>query len=68
MLTCDCASFACMSAVPFAFSISTRAVCARSSSAKVAFSWLAISRWVSTVTSSGGNTTSWMYTPLVSTS
>ena len=41
-----------MSAVPFAFSISMRAICARCCSSNVAFSWLAISRWVSTSTSS----------------
>ena len=49
-----------MLAVPFAFSISMRDVSARCCSSNVAFSWLAISRWVSTTTSSCGNTTSWM--------
>ena len=49
MPTADAASCACMSAVPFAFSTSTRAICARSCSTYVAFSWLAISRWVRTV-------------------
>ena len=48
MPTADAASCACMSAVPFAFSTSTRAISARSSSAYVAFSWFAISRLVST--------------------
>ena len=37
-----------MSAVPLAFSISMRDVSARCCSSNVAFSWLAISRWVST--------------------
>ncbi len=49
-----------MLAVPLAFSISMRDVSARCCSSNVAFSWLAISRWVSTATSSCGNATSWM--------
>ncbi len=43
-----------MSAVPLAFSISMRDVSARCCSSKVAFSWLAISRWVSTAHQLGG--------------
>ncbi len=49
-----------MSAVPFAFSISMRDVCARCISSYVAFSWFAISRLVSTSTSSWGKCTFWM--------
>ena len=58
--TADAASCACMSAVPLAFSISMRAVWARCISSKVAFSWFAISRLVSTSTSSAGKCTFWM--------
>ena len=58
--TFACASCDCMSATPRCCSRLTRATWASRCWANVARSWAAISRLVSTLTRSSGNTTSWM--------